>query len=67
MISFFSFFYQPVCIKLQQPTLPISLYLSFLIFQENYERMQILVDQLKCRTEKIKLGRCECMMDYSLN
>uniref|UniRef100_A0AAQ6IM06 methylcrotonoyl-CoA carboxylase n=1 Tax=Anabas testudineus TaxID=64144 RepID=A0AAQ6IM06_ANATE len=56
MISFFSFFYQPVCIKLQQPTLPISLYLSFLIFQENYERMQILVDQLKCRTEKIKLG-----------
>lgn len=33
------------------------------VFQENYERMQVLVDELKKRTEKIKLGRCEHMTD----
>lgn len=36
------------------------------VFQENYERMQALVDELKGRTEKIKLGKCECIMDYIL-
>lgn len=29
------------------------------VFQENYERMKVLVDELKNRTEKIKLGRCK--------
>lgn len=31
---------------------------AFVVFQENYERMKILADELKSRTEKIKLGRC---------
>lgn len=32
-------------------------------FQENYERMKALVDELKSRTEKIKLGKCEHLKD----
>lgn len=32
---------------------------GLLFLQENYDRMQVLVDELKARTEKIKLGRCE--------
>lgn len=36
----------------------------YILFQENYDRMQNLVDQLKSRTEKIKLGRCVYMTDY---
>lgn len=31
------------------------------VFQENYERMKILVDELKSRTEKIKLGKWEVL------
>lgn len=36
-------------------------------FQENYDRMKVLVDELKTRTEKIKLGRCEHTTDYILH
>lgn len=36
------------------------------VFQENYERMQVLVDELRNRTEKIKLGRLEHCIDYTL-
>lgn len=36
------------------------------VLQENYERMKVLVDELKNRTEKIKLGRHEHRIDYTL-
>lgn len=34
------------------------------VFQENYERMQALVDELKSRTEKIKLGGWELVTAF---
>lgn len=33
-------------------------FIHLFVFQENYERMKVLVDELKSRTEKVKLGRC---------
>lgn len=33
-------------------------------FQENYDRMKVLIDELKGRTEKIKLGEYEHTTDY---
>lgn len=35
------------------------------VFQENYDRMKILVDELKNRTEKIKLGRCSTTLKFN--
>ena len=32
---------------------------SVIVFQENYDRMKVLVDELKSRAEKIKLGKWE--------
>lgn len=37
---------------------------SVVDFQENYDRMKVLVDELKGRTDKIKLGECEHTTDY---
>lgn len=45
----------------------VGTFLIFKIcFQENYDRMKVLVDELKERTEKIKLGKCEQVTYYPL-
>ena len=31
----------------------------YLYFQKNYEQMQALVEELKTRSEKVKLGKCQ--------
>ena len=33
--------------------------LIYLYFQKNYEQMQALVEELKTRSEKVKLGKCQ--------